>query len=82
MGRELRAGETKKVESTVCTKLQEGFYKAIEERFDLMSDLTVSETGYRRDEIMIELSCVGKVLSQEAVDTVSSHFSLGLISAS
>jgi hypothetical protein len=56
-------------------ELRASFYGAIEEQFDLMLDLIAGKTGLRRDEVMVELYCVGKApLPREETEIVSLHF--------
>ena len=67
--------------SAKLTVLQEGFYKAVEEQFDLMLGKIAGWTGLRRDQVMVELYCVGKApLSMAEAKTVCLHpISLGLV---
>ena len=60
--------------STELAKLQEGFYGAVEERFDFILDEIAHWTRLRRVVVLAELFGVGDApLKKEEAETVSMH---------
>ena len=74
MGRDVkgREGGRRWRASTEWTELQEGFYGAVEEQFDLILDGIARAEELRRDEALVKLFCVGDApLTKEEAETVS-----------
>ena len=74
MGRDVkgREGGRRWRASTEWTELQEGFYGAVEEQFDIILDGIARAADLRRDEALAQLFCVGDPpLTKEEAETVS-----------
>ena len=76
MGRDVkgREGGRRWRASTELAELQEGFYGAVEEQFDQILGEITRLSGWRRDEVLVELFCVGNApLTKEEAETVSMY---------